>query len=79
VPVTQPARLPTITQPQAPIIEPPPPRRPLLPTPTVQPAPLPRFQSMGQLLAFARANPGRMSDELINNWRRSLKDNWGHR
>jgi hypothetical protein len=78
-PGVQPATLPVITQPRLPIIEPPPPRRPLPSAPAAQPAPLPRFQSMGQLLGYVRANPGRMSDELINNWRRSLKNNWGHR
>ena len=77
VPVVQPGRLPTITQPQRPVIEPPPPRRPLPPAPVVQPTPLPRFETMGQLLGFLRANPGRMSDELINNWRRSLKRSGG--
>jgi hypothetical protein len=77
-PAVQPGILPTITQPRRPIIEPPPPRRPLPTAPAAQPTPLPRFETMGQLLGFVHANPGRMSDELINNWRRSLKNNWGH-
>ena len=76
-PAVQPGRLPTIIQPRQPVIEPPPTRRPLPLTPIAQPAPLPRFESMGQLLGFVRANPGSMSDELINNWRRSLRNSWG--
>jgi hypothetical protein len=71
-PAGQPTTLATITQPRMPVIEPPPPRRPLTSTPTPEPATIPRFQSMAELLTFVHGNPGRLSDEQINSWKRAL-------
>ena len=61
--------LPDIVQPRAPIIGMPPERRPLPPTPQT-PAPLPQFRNIGDVLAFARANPGRLTPEQLQNYKR---------
>jgi len=72
-----PSPLPVITQPREPIIGMPPERRPLPPTAPQQPAPLPRFGTLGELRGYMIQNPGKLSPEQVNQWKRVLQSRGG--
>jgi hypothetical protein len=72
------ATLPAITQPRGPIIGMPPERRPLPQMPQTPP-PLPHFNNLADLMGYTFRNPGKLSPEVVNMWKRSLQRTGGCR